>query len=146
MAPVLKLLGDSAFFGKIEDCVSPSLETLLAAVRGGGFKAKTYKKIVIEIDAISSAGDIEDSTTVIFLGVFKDQVQKVVDKLAEMDCESEMERLAAKQADVVKEYDEKIAELSKKFAAEKKKLVTERDAKVGELQQLFNESHPVSLT
>ena len=145
VAPILSLLGDSAFFGKIQDCVSPDLETLFAAVRGGGVRAKTYKKIVAEIAAIS-AGDIEDSTAVIFLGVFKDQVQKVADKLKEMDCESELERLEAKQAAITEEYDEKIADLSKKFAVDKKKLVMERDAKVGELRQLFKESgYPVSL-
>lgn len=141
VASVLKLLRDSAFFGKIKDCVSPSLEPLLTTVLGGGVKAKTYKKIVHEIDAIS-VGDIED-TTAIFLGVFKDHVQKVADKLTEMDCEGELERLAAKQAAVTEEYDDLISVLSKKFAADKKKLVAERDAKVAELQQKFNEHHPV---
>lgn len=140
--PVLKLMRDPSFFGKIQQCVSPGLETLLATVRDGGVRAKTFKKIVGEIDSV---GGIEDSTTVIFLGVFKDQVQKVADKLKAMDCESEMERLEAKQAAISEDYDEKIAVLSKKFTADKKKLVAERDAVVGELQQLFKESHPVSL-
>ena len=142
VAPVLKLMRDPSFFGKIQQCVSPSLETLLAAVRDGGVRAKTFRKIATEINGI---GGIEDSTTVIFLGVFEDQVQKVADKLKAMDCESEMERLEAKRASIVEEYDEKIAVLSKKFTADKKKLVAERDARVGELQQLFKESHPVSL-
>ena len=146
VAPILGLLGDSAFFGKIQGCVSPELETLFAAVRGGGVRAKTFKKIVAEIAAISAGGDIEDSTAVIFLGVFKDQVQKVADRLKEMDCENELERLEAMQAAITEEYDEKIADLSKKFAVDKKKLVAERDAKVGELRQLFKESgYPVSL-
>lgn len=142
MAPVLELLKDRAFFGKIQACITPSLETLLTAVHGGGVKTKTYKKIVAVIDAIS-ADDIEDSTAAIFLGVFKDQAQKVADKLEEMDSEGDWERLEAEKAAVIEEYTGKIDVLSKKFAAEKKKLVAEKDAQVASLQRTFDESHPV---
>jgi hypothetical protein len=151
VSPLLGLLNNCDFTSKIETSITPNLDALLGSVRDGSksFRISTYKKIAAEInDIMSRFGDSDVSTPAIFMGTLRRYAEAVMNALASIKMEADIENIKSVRLQIHEEYETKVKKAKKVYTTSVQTLQSYRDSQiadvVAEMEEKFRKRYPVS--
>jgi hypothetical protein len=152
VSPLLGLLNNCDFTSKIKTSITPNLDALLGSVRDGSksFKILTYKKIAAEINDIMSGDDDVSgvSTPAIFMGTLRRYAEAVMNALASIKMEADIENIKSVRLQIHEEYETKVKKAKKVYTTSVQTLQSYRDSQiadvVAEMEEKFRKRYPVS--